>query len=250
MRGDVLGHNLGKVGLGVRVAQLQVLSRGLVQLGHDMQNHLATINESAGLMIDLLQLKRKKRFDWAARFFKRGQGPGLDREPFLNDLGAIQKEVIEGATLTRRLSRFAHRLGETQSVFRGDEALEEIQDILWRQAEERGVRLEMRLAETASMMETDRMGFQVAVLWNVEEVMRPLESGDRVVLETDIGGRLFQVRIIGPHAEHLSPLSPDEPGSRNFCRDIVKDLGGHVSDHSGDGTHVVTLAFPLAKGTT
>ena len=250
MRGDVLGHNLGKVGLGVRVAQLQVLSRGLVQLGHDMQNHLATINESAGLMIDLLQLKRKKRFDWAVRFFKRGQGPGLDSEPFLNDLSAIQNEVIEGAALTRRLSRFAHRFRESQSVFRGHEALEEIQDILWRQAQERGIRLEMRLAETVSMIETDRMGFQVAVLWKVEEVMGPLGSGNRVVLETDIGGGLFQVRIMGPHAEDFSPLSPDEPGSRDLCRDIVEDLGGHVSDQSGDGTHVVTLAFPLAKGTT
>ena len=100
------------------------------------------------------------------------------------------------------------------------------------------------------MIETDRMGFQVAVLWNVEEVMEPLGRGSRVVLETDIGRGLFQVRIIGPHAEDFSPLSPDEPGSRNLCRDIVKDLGGHVSDQSGDGTHVVTLAFPLAKGTT
>jgi hypothetical protein len=88
------------------------------------------------------------------------------------------------------------------------------------------------------------------VLWNVEEVMGPQGSGNRVVLETDIGGGLFQVRIIGPHVEDFSSLSPDEPGSRDFCRDIVKDLGGHVSDQSGDGTHVVTLAFPLAKGTT
>ncbi len=243
-------HNLRKVAPGVRVAQLQVLSRGLVDLGHDMQNHLATINESAGLMMDLLQLKRKKRFDWAARFFKRDQGPGLNTKPFLNDLSAIQKEVIEGASLTRRLSRFAHRFGETQSIFRSDEALEEIQDILWRQAEERSIRLEMRLAETASMIETDRTGFQVAVLWNVEEVMGTLGSGNRVVLETDIGGGLFQVRIIRPQLEDFSALFPDEPGSRNFCRDIVEVLDGHVSDQSGDGTYVVTLAFPLAKGTT
>jgi hypothetical protein len=248
VRGDVLGHNLGKDGLGERVAQLQVLSRGLVDLGHDMRNHWATINESAGLMVDLLQLKRKKWFDWMPRFFKGGQGPGLKREPFLNNLSAIQNEVIEGSTLTRRLSHFAHGLGETQSIFRGHEALEEIQDILWRQAEERSIRIEMRLAETASMIETDRMGFQMAVLWNVEGVMGTLGSGNRVVLETDIGGGLFQVRIIRP--QDFSPLSTDEPVSRKFCRDMVEDLGGHVSDQTCNGTYVVTLAFPLAKGTT
>lgn len=245
-----MGHNPGKVGVGVRVAQLQVLSRGLVHLGHDMQNHLATINESAGLMLDLLQLKRKNRFDWAVRFFKKNQHPGLNKEPLVNDLTVIEKEVLEGAALIRRLGRFAHRLGETQSVFRGDEALEEIQDIVWKQAEERSMRFEMKLAETASMIETERIGFQVAVLWNVEEVMGTLGRGDRLALETDSGEGVFQIRITSPHPEQFSPLPPDAPAGRGLHRDILQDLGGRLSEHATDGTYVVTLAFPLAKGTT
>jgi hypothetical protein len=135
-------------------------------------------------------------------------------------------------------------------MFQAHEALEEIQDVLWRQAQERGIRLEVRLAETASMIEMDRMGFRVAVLWNVEEVMGTLRSGSRVVLETDVEGGLFQIRIIRPHSEEFSPLSSEGPGSRSLCREIVEDLGGHVSDQAGNGTCVVTLAFPLAEGTT
>lgn len=241
-------HSLGKIGHGVRVAQLQVLSRGLVQLGHDMQNHLATINESAGLMIDLLQLKRKKRFDWAVRFFKRPQGVVLDVEPFVNDLNLIQEEVMEGATLTQRLSRFARHLEETDAVFGAHEALEEIREALLRQAEGKGIRLEIKLAKTGPMIDTDRPGFQVAVLCLLEQVVGVLESGQKVLLETDIREGAFQVRVTSPRGEEPPRLPTDEPGNRHCCRDIVEDLGGQVLDRSGDGSYVMTLAFPLADG--
>jgi hypothetical protein len=57
-----------EVDLGLRIAQLQVLSRALTNVAHDIQNHLAAINESAGWMGDLLNLKNKHRFGWIGRF--------------------------------------------------------------------------------------------------------------------------------------------------------------------------------------
>ena len=235
---------------GLRVAQLQVLGRALAHVAHDVQNHLAIISESAGLMGDLLKLKNKQRFGRIRRFFKRGQGQRVNIEPFLRGLNAIQEQVTQGSTLNQRLSSFAHRLEETNSVFYGNKVLEEIQDALVGQAREKGVRLEIKLDRETLMIETDPSRFQLAVFGNVEQVMEGLESGDWLALEAGVREGRFEVRLTSPCGEQSRGLLPEEPDGQNLCRDIVKDLGGQAWRQSGDGTCVTTLAFPLASGET
>ena len=113
-------------------AHLDFLGRSLVHLAHDLKNHLATINESAGLMGDLLKLKKKKYSGWARRLFKRGQGPALNIDPFFKELNAIQEEVVQGSALIQDLGNLAHRLKENPSLFTGSEAssLKELRKVL------------------------------------------------------------------------------------------------------------------------
>ncbi len=104
-------------------AHLDLLGRSLLHIAHDLKNHLATINESAGLMGDLLKLKQRKHSGWVRRFFKRGQGPPLNHDPFFKELNAIQEEVIQGSALFQDLGNLAHRLEGNPSLFTGNEAL-------------------------------------------------------------------------------------------------------------------------------
>jgi len=104
-------------------AHLDFLGRSLVHLAHDLKNHLATINESAGLIGDLLKLKQRKHSGWARRLFKRGQGPSLNIDPFFKELNAIQEEVVQGSVLIQDLGNLAHRLEKNPSLFTGNEAL-------------------------------------------------------------------------------------------------------------------------------
>ena len=235
----------GEVNEGLRIAQLQVLSRALSHLTHDVQNHLATINESAGWMKDLLQWKNKQRFGWLGRFFKRGRGPDL--EPFLGPLNTIQKQVEQGSILTQHLNSFAHRLEETRSIVDGHKVLEEIREVLLRQSGEKGIRLELKMAEEAAMIETDPPVFQLAVFDNVEQLMAGLKSGDCVTLETGCRDGQFQVRLSNPNPEGYRGSPAEEPAGRDFSRDIVEELGGQVHRQTGDGKYVITLAFTLAE---
>lgn len=237
------------IGLSLRLAQLQVFGLGLAHIAHDVQNHLAIISESAGLMGDLLKLKGKQRFGWVCRFLKRDQGRCLDIKPFFGGLNTIQEQVVQGSSLTQRLSSFAHRLEEAESVFDGIRALEEIRDILLVQAGEKGIRLEIRLAKEATMIETNSPGFQLAVFGSVEQVMESLESGDWLVLEADDSDGRFQVHITSPSHDESPGLLSEELDGQDFYRDIVGDLGGQIWKQSDDGKHVTTLAFSLAEGT-
>jgi hypothetical protein len=238
------------VGLSLRLAQLQVLGLGLAHVAHDAQNHLAIISESAGLMGDLLKLKTKQGFRWICSFLKRDKDRHLDVKPFFEELNTIREQVAHGSSLTQRLSSFAHRLEETVSVFDGNKALEEIQDVLSKQAGEKGIRLEIKLAREATMIETNPTGFQLAVFSSVEKIMEGLEGGNWLVLETETVDSLFHVRITSPGRDVYPILLPEGPDGQDFYRDIVEDLGGQIRKESDDRKYVTTLAFSLKKGET
>ena len=233
-------------GLSFGAVHLNFLGQALVRLAHELKNHLATINESAGLMLDLLMMKKRQRWGWAGRLFRRGRGLSLDMAPFLTPLNTIQEEIVQAAALIQQVGRFAHRMAEAQPIFEGNEALEEIQGLLLEKAGERDIRLEMRLCKRTSTMEIEPIGFQMAVLFNVEKVMAGLEGGRQVVLESDVREGIFQVCLSSPCPEYPPRFGSEEHEDEGFYRDIVKELGGRILEQSQKDKYSITLNFPLA----
>jgi signal transduction histidine kinase len=232
----------------LRIAQLQDLSRALAHLAHDVQNYLAIINESAGWMKDLLKLKSKQRFGWIGRFFKRGQRQHSDFEPFFSGLNTIEKQVDQASTLTQRLSSFAHCLEKTRSIVNGNKVLEEIRDVLLRLTRDKGVRLELKLAEESSMIETDPSVFQLAVFDNAEQVIEGLKSGDCLTLESEVRDGQFQVHLTSPYHEGCNSSLIEKPDGQDFYWHMVEDLGGQIQRQSLDEKCVTTLVFTLTSG--
>jgi two-component system NtrC family sensor kinase len=235
--------------LSLRIAQLQVLSRALAHLAHDVQNHLAIINESAGWMKDLMKFKNKQRFGRIGSFFKSDkQRAGL--EPYLNDLNTIETHVNQASIITQRLSSFAHGLEKNRSVFNTGKALEEIQDVLMKQTGDMGIRLELKLTGESLMIETDPSGFQLAVFENVEHIIKTLESGDCLILETTLKDGQFQVSLTGPcHGGYRRSLI-EKPDEKDFYWYIIENLGGQIKRQFVDEQCVTTLSFALTGDET
>jgi len=234
-------------GPSLSAAHLNFLGQALVRLAHELKNHLATINESAGLMLDLLKMKKRQRWGWAGRLFRRRRGLSLDLAPFLTPLNTIQKEIVQAAALIQRLGRFAHRMAEARPIFEGNEALEEIQGLLLEKAGEKDIHLVMRLCKRPSTIEIDPIGFQMAVLFNVEKVMAGLEGGRRVVLESDVREGIFQVCLSSPCPEYSPRFGSEALDDEGFYQDMLEKMGGRILEQSQDDKYSITLDFPLAR---
>ena len=165
-------------------------------------------------------------------------------------LKTIEQDVAEGSTLNQRFNNFANGFEQSHSVFSGHKALDVMGEVLSREAGEKGLLLELRMEDSASMIEADPFGFQLAVFSLVEMVMEGLESGDRVVLETQAGEGRFQIRLASPRLAESRHLDSGDTDGDHFCRDIVERLGGRIWKQTGDGGIVTTMAFPLAGGET
>lgn len=239
-----------KDGLSLSAAHLNFLGQTLVRLAHDLKNHLATMSESAGLMEDLLKMKKSQRWGWAGRLFKRHRGLPFDVAPFLAPLHQIQEEIVQGAALIQQLGYFAHHMEEAQPIFEGNEALEEIQVLLLGKAREKGIQLDLRLCRMTSMIEKDPIEFQMAILFFAKKVMAGLEGGRRVVLESVAREGTFQVCLSGPCLEYPPPFSPEELDDEGFYRDMVEALGGRVLETSQGDKYSIMLNFPLSRSKT
>jgi two-component system NtrC family sensor kinase len=227
--------------LDLRRAQLAVFGRALGDVTHDVQNHLAIINESAGWMGDLLNLKKKKGFGRIVGLFKRNKGQELDIKPFFEGLKSIHQHVGEAAMLTRRLSRFADRMDETKAVIDANQALEEIKDALAGRANDRDVHLQVKLAKESAMVETEPTVFQLSLFSSVAQVIEGQAKGASLAVETDVKEDRFHVHVIGPEG------SPgDNPDAKGYSGEILEKLGGEILSQSDDGKSVITLVFPLA----
>jgi len=232
---------------GLRTAHINFLGRSTINLAHDFKNHLAVINESAGLMLDLLSIKCKQRFCWKNIFLQRGRNRQHDTKHLTSELHAIQNEIGQLSNLIQQLGCFAHRLEKTHAVFEGHKALEEMRDILLKQAKTKGISLTIISPKTTSMIETNPTGFQLAVLCNLERVLAGMAKGCRIDLETRTTNSLFQICITSSNPERTQPVLSEEIDDQGFHQDIVTGLGGLIREQSGHGKHLVVLSFPLAK---
>lgn len=242
----VLTGEINENETGLKVAEAQILGRSLAFLSHDIQNHLATINESAGWMKDLLEHRDKRGFDRIVQFFKRAQTP--ERDALFPGLDTIQKQVSQVSAMTKRLSTFAHRLEENKAVLDANKVLEEVMDILLKESREKNIHLELKLTKEVCMIEIDPFGLQMAVFETMKSLMKNLESGAILILETTVKDGEFHVRFTAPNNREDTNLVSKEPDSQDFLRYLVDDLGGRIRQHAGNEKPSNTLSFVLAEG--
>jgi two-component system NtrC family sensor kinase len=237
------GNESGDVGL--RMAYLGVLSRAFSNVAHDVQNHIAAINESAGWMGDLLTLKKKGQLAWLRRFLKRGE-PRVDVKPFLDILDTIQEQVAQGSAQNRRFGDFAHRLKEPRSVFSANRALREIEGVLLKEATGRGIDLEIKFADSTPIIEAAPRDLQLATFSCIEEALGGIDRKARLLLETEVKDGHFHICLTSPSPAESSHGHGGEHDSSDFCRVMVEDMGGRILKPPDDEKHVTILVFPLA----
>lgn len=103
-----MNHNLEE---SLRYAQLAFLGRLLSAFTHELKNHLAIINESSGLMGDLIELGRIKDEETSVKFQKI--------------ISSIAERIDLANSLSKNLNSFGHRMDKTVTEFSVNDVLRE-----------------------------------------------------------------------------------------------------------------------------
>ncbi len=149
------------------------IGRLAASIAHEINNPLAIINEKAGLIKDLFTYKKEYMPD-----------------PKLNSLvDGIIRSVNRAGTITKRLLNFARNLEAKIEPVNLKEIIEETLSFLGKEAEHRGIGINLDIADDIPLFESDRGKLQQIFLNIINNAFAALSDGGRMEIEARRKGK-------------------------------------------------------------
>ncbi|MCG6918785.1 MAG: hypothetical protein LJE89_14720 [Deltaproteobacteria bacterium] len=230
----------------IRAKEIGFMGKVTASLSHEIKNTLAIINESVGLMGDLLGKDAPK--DW----------PPYSR--LTNLLVSIEEQIQRSAAIVKRLNQFAHSMDKPLVDLDLHELVRQITTLAQRFARLRGVQLEVETAPESLMIHGDPFRIQYVIFGFIERALwRCSPNQTKVTLVCSPSEDMAQVIVKdqgSPEGDWLreqiaAALSPTgiSPGEQDpelaILALTMAELGGSVEiEEVGKNGNKVILSFP------
>ncbi|MGA8179551.1 MAG: hypothetical protein WB792_05800 [Desulfobacterales bacterium] len=161
---------------------------------HEIKNVLAIIQESSGLMEDVLDITEDNTFPHKDKFIK-----SLDR---------IRRQIQRGVDITTRLNWFAHSPDLSLSSLDLNEIAEKMVLLASRFARLKNVVLESSPSDSPIVITSDPVSLEMALFESIEILLKAIDTGGKITLSP----RKIQNRcVLGVGYENAVPAKEDFP---------------------------------------
>ena len=166
----------------IKIAHLKFIGKVLSVFTHELNNHLAIIKESAGLIEDTLRLQKSS-----------GK---YDIEESLKIIRSIENQIGKTAWICKKLNGFGHRMDRALSTFNVNESLEELLVLLNRVANQKKVSFEKDFQEDIPPVCSDPAGLQLIVFCSIDRLLKSLDKDSSLIFKTKYSGDSIRISII------------------------------------------------------
>jgi len=227
-----------------RVKEIGFMGKVTASLSHEIKNTLAIINESVGLMGDLL--RKDAPDDW----------PQYSR--FTNLIASIEEQVQRSADIVKRLNQFAHSMDKSLAELDLNETVRQTVLLAQRFATLRRVNLETQLDSKPLHLQSDPFRLLYVIFGFIERAINCSPTEAEVRVKTERSGEMFQVTVTEQGAVEAdkiralvsgSPSAEGEQGESELAilAQTIEALGGTIAAEQGDGgLNKVILSFPAS----
>ncbi len=176
----------------LRDGHLKFLGKLLAGYTHELKNHLAIINESSGLMDDLLEMSEG--------------GDEKLHNRFKKIIVTISDRISRANTMAMYLNRVAHRMDSPLSYFNVNDLLIEELALMERFSAMKNISFEKNLQKEIPSVHNNPSLLQFAIFSLVNQLIEKLENGSVIKFLSYAKGEDVEIHIAsaGPF------LSPDE----------------------------------------
>jgi signal transduction histidine kinase len=197
-------------------------------VSHEINNVLATTNELAGLLDDMLRAA--------------DQGQPLDPERLRNLPARIARQVERGQTYVKRLNRFAHTVDQPRAAIDVNQTFAAINNLCQRFGKLRRVSIALQLPDASPQLLGNPFDLQHLVYRAIDLLLRATAEGGtiRITVEPSAAG----VRVIFAGDAELVQGAP--PLRCETLAALVEGLGGELTDPGpcGEPSTVLTVTLP------
>jgi C4-dicarboxylate-specific signal transduction histidine kinase len=135
---------------------------------HEIKNVLAIIQESSGLMEDILNITENGTF------------PHKDK--FITSLNRISRQIQRGIDVTSRLNRFAHSPDHCPASLDLNDITEQMVLLASRFARLKNVVLESSPSDPPLIIKSDPVSLEMALFESIEILLNAIGSGGKITL--------------------------------------------------------------------
>ena len=225
-----------------RVKEIAFMGKVTASLSHEIKNTLAIINESAGLMGDLLGKDAPE--DW----------PAYSR--LTNLLASIEEQVQRSADIVKRLNQFAHSMDKSLVDLDLNETVRQTAILAQRFATLRRVNLETDLESKPLLLVSDPFRLLYVIFGFIERAINCSPRESEVSVQTEQSGEMFQVMVTDQGTLEVDSIralisaSPEAEAERDdsdltVLVQTIKALGGTiVPEQAAETGNRIVLSFP------
>jgi signal transduction histidine kinase len=135
---------------------------------HEIKNVLAIIQESSGLMEDVLEVTEDSTFS--------------HKDKFLKSLDRIRRQIQRGIDITTCLNWFAHSPDSTPASLDLNETSKQIVMLASRFARLKNVALESSPSDPPLVIKSDPVSLEMALFESIEILLKAINTGGRITL--------------------------------------------------------------------
>ncbi|MBI4685700.1 MAG: HAMP domain-containing histidine kinase [Nitrospirae bacterium] len=214
----------------INVSHFKFIGKILSVFTHELNNHLAIIKESAGLMEDILSLQKPSQQQAIEESLK-----------IANSIGA---QINKTSWLCKQLNNFGHRMDNTYSAFNVNKTLEELLILINRSANQSKINFAKDFQEDIPSIYNNPAKLQFLIFCLVDSYLKQLSKDSTIVFKTSHKDKAVKISII-PEGRFI------EAYEANICPDdlhqhIVTKLEGNMAVYERGA--VITLPLSVATG--
>ena len=216
----------------MRDLEMAFLGKITASMTHEIKNTLAIIQESSGLLSDLITLSQEGSF------------PHKDK--FLRVLGNINDQVNRGVDITTRLNQFAHSMDEPLISVNVADLLGRVVLLMRRLAKRQGIELTAEAADRDLSLMSDPFRLQLVLASVIEELAGSLGSGAAIALQSASAPREVTIFL-----EVRGAPKPGWQGLANTLfpdlKEVLEILRAKLAVSSAPGREGVVMTIPLTE---
>ncbi|MBF0542523.1 MAG: hypothetical protein HQK91_13865 [Nitrospirae bacterium] len=208
--------------------QLKFIASILSIFTHELNNHSSIMNESAGLVLDLIEIK------------KGSPDCGLDQISSVT--GGITGQIKKTTALVKYLNSFAHRMDNPLSNYNLYEVIEELIMLMNRVLNQKEITVDMDFIKDDLTVLGNPSILQYIIFSIIQGYLKCLKGGDGIIINILKGESTVEIKF---HHRSKQSISFDEDIDSS---DAIKQIGASIV--YGDGDTGLTLILPLTVEVT
>ena len=217
----------------LRDSQLASLGKMLAGYSHELKNHLAIINESAGLMGDLLDMGNFDNEQTIQRFKKI--------------ISVIGERIDKANTMAKYMSRFAHQMDMPISNFDVNELLNEELTFLDRFFWIKSISVQKKLQPELPSVNNNPSLLLFVLFTHILQIIDRIDPGGEIVLSSQMKGQNILITI---DASNLSAPTIDQESDSPHAESVTHALNkmgiAMTEEILTDDQHKTTITIPAA----